>query len=158
MASITFNTLIDTSKTEEDYTFVDYHLDLAENKIGPQSTFIETTGPGRDIQVNFDLNAIRNSLRNLFSTSPGERVLLPTYGADLRQYIFEPVSESVGSAIGRTIRGSLEKWEPRVTLLNLDITGIADRNEYIIEMTLGIPFLNEPLNVRTIFTREGFVF
>lgn len=158
MASITFNSLKETAKSVDNYTYVDFHLDLQENKIGPQSTWLETTGPGTDIRVAFDLNAIRNSLRNIFSTLPGERALLPDFGADLRRYVFEPINERTGANLGRSIRYAIEQWEPRVQLLNLDIIGVEDQHEYRVTLTLAVPFLSEPLNVRTIFTREGFTF
>lgn len=157
MASITFNSLKNKAKSEENHTYVDFYLDLEENVLGSQSTITQTTGNGRDIRVAIDLNAIRNSLRNLFNTNPGERPLLPQYGADLRRLIFEPISETTGNRIGRLIRYSLASWEPRVQLRRLDIVGVRDRHEYQITMVLGIPFLTEPLNVSTIFTREGFV-
>ena len=158
MASITFNSLRNTSKSEENYTYVDLFLDMTKDVLGSESTSLETTGNGRDIKAAFDLNAIRNSLRNLFSTSKGERSLLPEYGADLRQFIFEPINESTAQRIGRGISRALERWEPRVQLINLDVVGVIDSHEYIITLILGIPFLTEPIKVQTIFSREGFAF
>ena len=157
MASITFNSLKDETKSADNFTYVDFHLDFEENVIGPQSTVIQTDANGRDFKVAINLNAIKNSLKNLFNTLPGERILLPEYGADLRRFIFEPISETTASNIGRSIRRAFDQWEPRVTLVNLDIVGIADVHEYRITMILAIPFLTEPLQLGTIFTRSGFI-
>jgi len=158
MSSINLNSLENTTLNEEKYTYVDFHLDFSENLIGAATNFNQTIGNGRDVAVSFDLNAIRNSLTNLFNTIPGERFLLPEYGSDLRRYVFDPISESSGRRIGREIQTSIDKWEPRVSLTKLDIVGHHDRNEYEITMVLAVPFLTEPLNLEGILTRDGYIF
>ena len=77
MSSINFNTLQDTSTNEDNYSYVDFYLDFAEDPIGSAANFQSTIGNGRDIKVAYDLNAIRNSLKNLFNTIQGERFLIP---------------------------------------------------------------------------------
>lgn len=158
MASITFNSLKDETKSADNYTYVDFHLDFQENLVGPQSTVVQTNANGRDFKVAFDLNAIKNSLRNLFNTLPGERILLPEYGADLRKFIFEPITEATASSIGRSISRAIEQWEPRVTLDRLDIVGVADQHEYNITLILIVPFLKGLLQLDTVFTRSNFSF
>ena len=158
MSSINFNALQNTSLNEEKYTFTDFHLDFAEDPIGSAANYAETVENGRDIKVAYDLNAIRNSLKNLFNTVPGERFLLPEYGSDVRRHVFEPVTESTSRRIGRAISIAISKWEPRIRLLNLDITGFADQNEYQIIIELAVPFLTEPIGLQGILTRDGYLF
>jgi phage baseplate assembly protein W len=115
-------------------------------------------GNGRDMKVAYDLNAIRNSIINLFNTLPGERILLPDYGCDLRRFIFEPITDSTSRLIGRTIKTSIEQWEPRVVLVNINVDAYISRAEYEVTLVLEVPFLqrNEKLNVAGILNRQGF--
>jgi phage baseplate assembly protein W len=155
MASIILNTLKNKAKNEDNYTYTDFFLDLQEDNV-KSSNFIYTTGTNRDIKVAYDLNAIRNSLRNLFNTVKGERYLQPEYGSDLRRYIFEPITERTGSAIASEIKQSINNWEPRVKLTGLQVYGYEDRNEYEITISLAVPFLTEPLNLKGLLNRQGF--
>jgi phage baseplate assembly protein W len=157
MSSINLNNLQDTSKPNNAYTYVDFHLDFEEDKIGSTANFVETIASGRDIKVALDLNAIRNSLKNLFNTIPGERILLPDYGSDIRNYVFEPMTEILGKTIGDEITSAIGKWEPRVNLNSVDITGDPDLNEYTIVLYLEAPFLDEPLGITSMLSKDGYI-
>lgn len=159
MGSINFNNLKKSTYKEQKYVYADLHLDLEQEPFEVAIGNRVIRGGGKDIKIAYDLNAIRNSILNLFNTIPGHRFLLPDYGCDLRQFLFEPISESTGYNIGRTIRENIEKWEPRVTLLNINIDAYPDRNEYVITMVLEIPFLqkNEKLNLKGLLNSQGFI-
>ncbi len=155
MASIIFNTLKNTVKSQDNYTYVDFFFDIQENLI-KESNYLTTKGTGRDIKVSYDLNAIRNSIKNLFNTIPGERFLQPEYGTDLRRYIFEGITESIGNIIARTIQIAINNWEPRCRILQLWVIGKPDENSFEIQLVLSIPFLTEPLNLKGLLTRNGY--
>jgi len=158
MGSINFNNLKNVNVNINNYTYTDLFLDIQEEPIGISGNYLDVPGSGRDIKVAYDLNAIRNSLTNLFNTLPGERFLQPEYGSDLRRYIFEPISEVQGNSIGREIYSSITRWEPRVTVTGIDVLGIRDTNEYNITLSLQVPFLKTIINLKGIFRRAGYVF
>ena len=66
---------------QKQFAFKDLHLDF--EKSGEYNTTLQRKIEGNDIKVDFDENAIRNSLKNLFNTRPGQRFLFPLYGLDL---------------------------------------------------------------------------
>jgi phage baseplate assembly protein W len=158
MGSINFNNLKNTNLSQKNNVFTDIFLDLAQEPFEYLIGNRTIQGNSRDIKVAYDLNAIKNSLVNLFNTVPGERFLLPDYGCDLRQYVFEPVNEFVARRIGRDIVRNLEKWEPRVKLVNISVDGYKERGEYEITLKLDVPFLrrNEPLSLTGLLSRQGF--
>lgn len=156
MASITFKNLRNTNQNRDKYTYTDLFLDMSVDNVQAINNFSRTQTTGKDIKVAYDLNAIKNSLTNLFNTLPGERLLLPDYGADLRQYVFEPITELRARSIAREIQTSISKWEPRVKITGLDVIGIEETNEYDITITLAVPFLRESLNIRSLINRSGF--
>lgn len=158
MGSITFNNLKPLSKNVQSYTYTDLFLDIQEEPIGISGNYLEVRGSGRDIKIAYDLNAIRNSLTNLFNTIPGERFLLPDYGSDLRRYLFEPVTDMQGTIIGREIYSAITRWEPRVTVVNISVRGYIDDQEYEIDVVLNVPFSNTPIYLKSLLTRNGYVF
>lgn len=157
MGSINFNNLKRESYTQRDYTFSDLYLDLEQEPFEIAIGIREPKGASRDIKVAYDINAIKNSLINLFNTAPGERFLLPDYGCDLRQFIFEPMNDFTSRQIGETIRRNIKKWEPRVRIISINIDAYTDRNEYEIFLKIEIPFLQrgETLNLNAILNRQG---
>lgn len=80
--------------------------------------------------------SIQQSIWMILGTSPGERVMRPTFGSGLRELVFQPLNpQLVGSAVG-AVRDALTRWEPRISVdevnafvdpaapatLNIDIT------------------------------------
>jgi len=59
---------------------------------------------------------IEESLRILLSTHPGERVMQPSYGCDLKRMVFEPLNESTLTEIRSTIEKAVLFFEARITL------------------------------------------
>lgn len=72
----------------------------------------------RMTQDEADIDA---SLRILFGTKPGERPLFPTYGLDLSELMFEPLSTTLRSLLLDRIRTGVLIHEPRIRVLNLVI-------------------------------------
>ena len=64
---------------------------------------------------------VRESLRILVSTSPGERVMQPGYGCALRQLVFAHIDESAIAEIRDAIEQAVLFHEVRVTLDAVDI-------------------------------------
>ena len=89
------------------------------------------------------MEAIRNSLHNLFNTMPGQRFLWPDYGLDFYQFLFWPITEGNGRVIGERIYDTVLKYEPRVTIQNVHVVSDPDNSTYNIALTINIPAMNE---------------
>ena len=53
---------------------------------------------------------IRDMIKQILFTSPGERVNRPTFGSGLNQLIFEPNSVELISTVQFLVKGSLQEW------------------------------------------------
>lgn len=157
MGSITFNNLKPVNKNVQQYTYADLFLDIQEEPMGISGNYLQVRGSGRDIKIAYDLAAIKNSIYNLFNTVPGERILLPDYGSDLRKYIFEAVSDLRGTLIGREIYTAITRWEPRVNVINIDVVGHTDTQEYDITIVLQVPFTSQSMYLKGVLNKEGYV-
>jgi phage baseplate assembly protein W len=69
--------------------------------------------------------AVRQAILLLLSTVPGERVMRPEYGCDLRKLIFAPNNETTAGLAIHYVRQALNRWEPRIQVLKVN----AARNE-----------------------------
>lgn len=80
----------------------------------------EFTSAG-DVVMTEEQADIDASLRVLFGTAAGERFLVPTYGLDMHELQFEPMSTSMRTFLHDRIKTSILIHEPRITLLSLDV-------------------------------------
>jgi len=144
--------------TEQQYVYKDLSLDIARTTIVQPGFNIPV--PGADIKASFDLAAIRNSLQNLFNTLPGQRFLFPEYGLDLNQFLFLPISSSTSQSIQDRILRSIQRFEPRVRVQNINVKGDPDISTYYITLIIEIPIfqktttLEGQLNIKT----QSFIF
>ena len=72
------------------------------------------------------IDAIKNNIKLLLQTSQGERVFQPNLGMNLRQLLFEPMTEDLTIQIENNIVDVFQRWLPFVELRNIDIE---NRNE-----------------------------
>jgi uncharacterized protein len=128
--------------------YIDLHLDYQVQRI--LNTSLGYPISGNDIRVDYDESAIKNSLINLFNTKPGQRFLFPTYGLDLNQYLFEAITTSNARTIGTNIVNSIEKYEPRVKVINVNVSPDEESNLYNITIAIQIPIFNTTTTLNTI--------
>ena len=95
---------------------------------------------------------IRDNLLQMLLTNTGERVMLPTFGAGLGRYLFEPFDEDELEEVTETIQQNLVSFFPSVSLVSVDIgedapgtnkiTGFPDGNS----INLNAVFFHRDLN------------
>lgn len=64
--------------------------------------------------------SVRQAILLLLSTTPGERVMRPTYGCHLRRLVFSPNDDTTAGLAIHYVRSALDAWEPRIDILRLD--------------------------------------
>ena len=143
---------------QRDFYYKDLHLDFAKSY--QFSTTLNRKVEGSDIQVDYDENAIKNSLRNLFNTRPGQRFLFPLYGINLNGYLFEAINEYNGQLIGEKIVKAIKTFEPRVTLRQCNVVAMPDDNQYEITIIVEIPIFNTVTSINTVLdaANQSFIF
>ena len=70
---------------------------------------------------------IRESMRIVLMTEPGERLRLPRFGAGLGRFLFEPNTVATHALIAERIKDALAQWEPRVRVQGVEVA--ADRED-----------------------------
>ena len=90
---------------------------------------------------NFDVLAIKNSIRNIFTFRPGHRILDPRFGNILYLYLYEAINDATISNLEKEVLNMLA-YEPRINVLSIIITPLRDNNQINIEVKYLIPTLN----------------
>ena len=97
-----------------------------------------------DLVVSKDASAIKQAIVNLLLTNKGERLMNPTYGSDIRSYLFEPMDYGTANQIKNNIRDTIETFEPRIRVLQISATPNFDDNGFDITMTYSIVGTDTP--------------
>jgi len=64
---------------------------------------------------------VRQSIRILLLTEPGERIMREEFGCGLRRFLFEPNTPATRELIRDRVTRSIERWEPRVSLESVTV-------------------------------------
>ena len=123
------------------FSYADLKLDLDLNSHIP-STPVGVSKNAVDFRLSYDENAIFNSIRNIFNTKKGQKILNPTFGLDLEVFLFDNISRENADIIGKTIYEELPIYEPRITVDSVNVIARPDDNEYEISITIIIPSLD----------------
>ena len=86
--------------------------------------------------------AIVQSLKNIISTDLGERLFQPNIGSDIRRMLFENIAQENLTAVSSYIQTAILRNEPRVSLLNIDVTSYPEENG--ISITIYYNMINNP--------------
>ena len=100
---------------------------------------------------------IKQSLHVLLSTKPGERLMHPSFGCNLKHMVFETVTESVITKIRDAIERAILFFEARITLHKVTVNTEDDR-EQPNSIYDGVMEISLDYTIRKTNTRSNMVF
>ncbi len=106
-----------------------------------------------DVGIKKNNAAVIQSVLNILQTNKGERPFNYNFGANLRAYLFENMSNITAANMSTSINIALRNWEPRLEVLNTNIQARADENEIYITVTGRVKSSNEILDIATTIER-----
>lgn len=142
--------------------FINQSLSSSQDVV-PNDVFIDVNAVSMPIQkIDIDGNtvydykisnssnvqAILNSLHNIFSWYQGERILLPEFGSRLRMLLYEGITPYTEQQIVSEIRGTVSEWDPRIQIVDVKDTTTNDDvedNTIRIDVVFSIPQLDDQL-------------
>lgn len=120
--------------------FVDIDLNLSLHPISS------------DIGKRVDGNAISTSIKNLVLTNTYDRPFHPEISSNVTNLLFENFNNNTLETIKRSIRYTIENFEPRAEIIYINIDAIPDSNSLTVELAFNIVGLVE--TIVTTFTLE----
>ena len=98
--------------------YVDFDMDFTKHPShGDLSTVKKST-------------AISRSIKNLLSTNANERLFQPDIDSGIGILLFENFSKLTSSRLEKTIKYTIEKYEPRARIANITVKAREEENAY----------------------------
>ena len=77
---------------------------------------------------------VSQSIQIILETAPGERIMRPTFGCDLRRYLMKPNTTATRALIQREVALALKTWEPRIEVQGVQVSPGDDPSLVLIEI------------------------
>ena len=112
------------------------------------------------IEKNINVKAVQESLHNIFTWIPGERILNPEFGSNLYRYLYAGITDFNTEQIMAEIRKCISEWEPRVQLeqvKNISTVDDTENNTVHLEIIYTIPSLsNEQYSYTYVYHKQSY--
>ena len=109
-----------------------------------------------DLIPLMNANSIARSIRNLVFTSRGDVPFNPVLGSRVSELLFEPMDQITSTALREEIRDTIDNFEPRVRLEEVEVKPDYDEGQYDIIINyiiIGIDVLPQQLSFALVPTR-----
>ncbi|RKP47016.1 baseplate assembly protein [Trinickia fusca] len=115
--------------------------------LGEGWSFPVTARAGR-VLLSADAENIRQAVRLILQTAPGERVMLPEFGCRINELVFAAGNATAVSLAQLYVTQALNRWEPRIQLITVG-AAIAPRERQCLVVTVDyvIRERNQPDNL-----------
>ncbi len=121
-------------------------IDPKVNYFGYNPPFVG--GPSGILSRQEDDKLIKNDLMQLLLTLPGERVMMPNFGTDLRATIFDQLDEATIEMLRMGVSQAISQYEPRISVRNIYFRPDYERHGLAIRIVYVI--LTEPAKVQNL--------
>ena len=91
---------------------------------------------------------VEQAIPIILGTAPGERPMRPQFGCGVHDYVFEAVDAYTVGRLEHEIREALERWEPRIEVLDVDFDFSGrERGELLIDIAYRLRATNDVRNL-----------
>lgn len=121
--------------------YSDFHKDLT---LSPVSS---------DLALLKDEDAVKEAIKNLLLTDPGERPMQPYLGGGIRGLLFENITPGTLKLIQDRVQETIKTFEPRAELIDVTVTTTFDENQVGVRVQFYIVNNQQPIELDVILER-----
>tara|TARA_B110000503_G_C7010634_1_gene355516 strand:+ start:405 stop:830 length:426 start_codon:yes stop_codon:yes gene_type:complete len=100
-----------------------------------------------------DIDAVKRSVKNLVQTNFYERPFHPELGCGIRELLFENYTPIIGIFLKRKISEVINRYEPRVSLVNVTLDDDPDRNRLKVSLYFYVQNVPDVVVIETFLQR-----
>jgi phage baseplate assembly protein W len=93
---------------------------MTNEVVGRGWVFPPHIGPQGGLALTNDRNELEQSIQIILTTSPGQRVMRPTFGCRLHELVFAPNNNHTAIQARRLVEEALGMWEPRIRVTQVE--------------------------------------
>jgi phage baseplate assembly protein W len=97
----------------------------------------------KDVVPLIDIQAVKNSVKNLILTNFYERPFKPFLGSDVAALLFENATVFTAHKLQNQILRVLEEYEPRIADIVVQIFDYSNENKYNVTITFNVIGINQ---------------
>ena len=100
---------------------------------------------------------VRDAIWLIVNTAVGERIMRPTFGAGVQDYVFRPNTPATRVTLATAIRQALVRWEPRIELDAVRVDPVSSEpSQVMVSIEYRLRATNELFNlVYPFYLSEG---
>jgi phage baseplate assembly protein W len=100
------------------------------------------------VALSRDASDVEEAIRIVLGTAPGERPMRPDFGCGIHDLVFASADAYTLGKIDYEIRVSLERWEPRIDVLDIEFDTDEIRDGRLrIDITFALRATNDVRNL-----------
>lgn len=120
---------------------------MASEFLGIGWKFPVSMDDGKIALARYD-ESIRQAIRIILGTAPGERAMRPDFGCGIHDLVFAVNSAGTAGRVANLVRQALIRWEPRIDVLNVSASpDIGQPNLLQIEIEYRVRATNSRFNL-----------
>lgn len=100
--------------------------------------------------------SVRESIRVILSTRPGEQLMRPDFGAGLDRLLHEPNTLATRRSIRDSVQASLARWERRILLDRVEVWEVTGEPSHVrVEIAYRLVRTGAPATMNLTMQLEG---
>src|SRR4051794_17849976 len=121
---------------------------MAESFIGKGLAFPLKVDASGGIALVARERELEEAIQLILGTAHGERPMRPEFGCGIHEYVFAPADATTAGRIKYEVRTSLERWEPRIEVKDVQVTiDAGDRALLYIDVHYSVKGTNDKRNL-----------
>ena len=93
---------------------------MAEDFVGRGWAFPPRIDAQGGLALTSEISEIDQAIGIILTTSPGQRVMRPTFGSRLHELVFAPNNAETAARARRFVEQALGRWEPRIRIIEIE--------------------------------------
>jgi uncharacterized protein len=121
---------------------------MQDDIIGTGVAFPLRVDRGGGVALSSGVDDVEEAIGVILGTAPGERAMRPEFGCGIHALVFESIDASTVGKIEQEVRAALDRWEPRIDVLDVDIDlERVDEGALLIDITYTLSATNDVRNL-----------
>jgi|10_taG_2_1085330.scaffolds.fasta_scaffold151471_2 hypothetical protein len=99
---------------------------------------VKSTNTGGLFSASYDILNVRAGLIQLLLTRRGERAMMPDFGTDARELVFEPLDAGTTSRLESQVQDAVNKYMPEIIINKLSVKATDKSSSLTVLMLFSI--------------------